>query len=115
MGHEGINLKINPAYTKEYRAMPNLKFEYEHFFLNAHLIRVLPSTHETTKQIQTEMMLGVFKQDWRIRELSERPGLFSFFGTFIFFSLHKEKKKEPKKKRNPDVRTAGVEVNPPIP
>ena len=36
-----------------------LKFECEHSFCNAHLIRELIGTHKTTRQIWTEMMLGV--------------------------------------------------------
>lgn len=51
---------------KEVLAMPHFNFECEHFFLNAHLIRELTRTHETTEQIWTEMMLGVLKWDWRI-------------------------------------------------
>ena len=38
---------------------PYLKFECEHSFCNAHLIRELIGAHETTKQVWTEMMLGV--------------------------------------------------------
>ena len=69
--------------------------------MNAHLIRELTRTHETTEQIWTEMMLGVLKWDWRIpfdpaQEPAERTSGFSFFGTFTFFSLHKEKKKSNK-------------------
>jgi len=81
---------------KEVLAMPHFNFECEHFFLNAHLIRELTRTHETTEQIWTEMMLGVLKWDWRIRERSERPGFSSFLVTF-FFSFHKEKKKVTKR------------------
>ena len=90
----GINLKIgsNPTDSKEVRAMSNLKFECELFFLNVYLIRELIRNHETTEQIWTEMMLGVLKWDWRISERSERPGFSSFLVTF-FFSFHKEKKK----------------------
>ena len=38
---------------------PYLKFECEHSFCNAHLLRELIGAHETTKQVWTEMMLGV--------------------------------------------------------
>ena len=38
---------------------PYLKFECEHSFCNAHLLRELIGAHETTKQVWTDMMLGV--------------------------------------------------------
>ena len=38
---------------------PYLKFECDHSFCNAHLLRELIGAHETTKQVWTEMMLGV--------------------------------------------------------
>jgi transposase len=38
---------------------PYLKFECKHSFCNAHLLRELIGAHETTKQVWTEMMLGV--------------------------------------------------------
>ena len=38
---------------------PYLKFKYKHSFCNAHLLRELIGAHETTKQVWTEMMLGV--------------------------------------------------------
>jgi hypothetical protein len=76
---------------------PYLKFECKHSFCNAHLLRELIGAHETTKQVWTEMMLGVLitgldARTWRIREQSERSGFSSFLEPF-FFSFHKEKKK----------------------
>jgi transposase len=38
---------------------PYLKFNCKHSFCNAHLLRELIGAHETTKQVWTEMMLGV--------------------------------------------------------
>ena len=38
---------------------PYLKFECKHSFCNAHLLRELIGAHETTKQVWTDMMLGV--------------------------------------------------------
>jgi hypothetical protein len=38
---------------------PYLKFECEHSFCNAHLLRELIGAHETTKQVWTEVMLDV--------------------------------------------------------
>jgi transposase len=38
---------------------PYLKFECKHSFCSTHLIRELIGAHETTKQVWTDMMLGV--------------------------------------------------------
>ena len=56
---------------------PYLKFECEYSFCNAHLLRELIGGHETTKQVWTEMMLGVLITglDARKESISETASL----------------------------------------
>ena len=56
---------------------PYLKFECDHSFCNAHLLRELIGAHETTKQVWTEMMLGVLITglDVRKESISETASL----------------------------------------
>jgi len=56
---------------------PYLKFECNHSFCNAHLLRELIGAHETTKQVWTEMMLGVLitALDARKESISETASL----------------------------------------
>jgi len=49
---------------------PYLKFECEHLFCCAHLIRELIGVHETTKQVWTEIMLGVYINGLDVRKES---------------------------------------------
>jgi len=49
---------------------PYLKFNCKHSFCNAHLLRELIGAHETTKQVWTEMMLGVLITGLDIRKES---------------------------------------------